>query len=645
MSRLLTLLAASDPGFVPSNYMPAVKVEVAFNAGYTTPDADRVWTDVSEWVELHQGIADTFGRQDELSTADANRLTLTLDNSDGRFTAGRAASPYYPNVKLGRPIRLSLMTVTGYTSVRFVGFVNQWPVEWDGTDAYAKATITAGSRLSRLGLGQKLRSMVEASILATDPTHYFTLGDQADSTHASESSGNNAAPLTVTGTGSALVFGNAIGPRTDGLTALTLAGGEYLAGTSDSASGTAQSVSCFMLRTGNPAATETIVATFSSAAPYPPGIGVRVTPGGVIEVVSRALLDAVPTVQLASAANVCDGVLHHIAVTRSGATWNLYVDGVLANTTSGGNSDAFTSWTPLVGDSTADTVPLTGTVAHAAFWSNLAVSAASVADQADIGLSGAEGETTDARATRILGWAGVASTEIDTQAGNETMTYQQTSGQSVVDALRDVESTEGGVLFDGRDGRVTFHNRSHRYTAPVAVTLDMEAQQVEADYAPKLDPSTLTNDVTVDNPTTGESARAVDTASADEYGTVTSSAKSVADSYDPLQQKASWLVASYAEPRPRVPSMTVDLLAQVGGTPSAEDILALTIGSRVAVVNQPAQADTADADYFVEGYSEAIGPESYSITFNLSPAHPSLSAFMIEDATRGELDSSYVLAL
>jgi hypothetical protein len=38
-----------------SNYMVDVKVEIAFNAGFLTPAASRVWTDVSTYVELDQG--------------------------------------------------------------------------------------------------------------------------------------------------------------------------------------------------------------------------------------------------------------------------------------------------------------------------------------------------------------------------------------------------------------------------------------------------------------------------------------------------------------------------------------------------------------------------------------------------------------
>lgn len=215
----------------------------------------------------------------------------------------------------------------------------------------------------------------------------------------------------------------------------------------------------------------------------------------------------------------------------------------------------------------------------------------------------------------------------------------------MVDVLRDVESTEGGVLFDGRDGNVTFHNRSRRYLATPVATLNMAAQHVGADYTPKLDRSTLVNDVEVSNPTTGEKARSTSTASSDEYGVATTSAASVANTYDPLQQKAAWLVASYAEPRIRVPSLTVDVLAHQGSTPSAQTLLNLTIGDRLDVSNAPTQADAASQSYFVEGCTETIGPESYEISYNLSPTYPTLNTFVLGDATRGQLDSTYVLAL
>lgn len=72
---------------------------------------------------------------------------------------------------------------------------------------------------------------------------------------------------------------------------------------------------------------------------------------------------------------------------------------------------------------------------------------------------------------------------------------------------------------------------------------------------------------------------------------------------------------------------------------AAETLLGVTVGDVLAVINAPAQSDTTSPSYFVEGYTETIGPESYSITFNLSPTYPTLNTFVLDDADRGELDA------
>ncbi|GAA3550872.1 hypothetical protein GCM10022419_033950 [Nonomuraea rosea] len=83
--------------------MPSVWCEIAF-----TRDASGslLWRDVTDYVEWDQGVRISRRRSHELDEVQPGTLALTLDNSDGRFTAGRTSSPYYPNVTLNRPIRI-----------------------------------------------------------------------------------------------------------------------------------------------------------------------------------------------------------------------------------------------------------------------------------------------------------------------------------------------------------------------------------------------------------------------------------------------------------------------------------------------------------------------------------------------------------
>ena len=114
-----------------SHYVSDTKVEIAFDSGFRTPEGDRTWTDVSDYAEMTalDGIQITRGRSDEISGIEPSTCTVTLDNSDGRFTPRNAAGAYYPNVKRGRPLRVTV-THDGVDYVRFTGYVAQWPVQW-----------------------------------------------------------------------------------------------------------------------------------------------------------------------------------------------------------------------------------------------------------------------------------------------------------------------------------------------------------------------------------------------------------------------------------------------------------------------------------------------------------------------------------
>ena len=577
-----------------SEYMPDVKVEIAFNAGVNTPAADRVWTDVSEWVELADGLTISVGRQDERSTADANHLSLTLDNSDGRFTAGRALSPYYPNVRLNRPIRVSALPVDGIDwQVRFLGFIDEWPTEWNGTDAYAWATVSASSRLSRLGLQANLKSIVEIAVLADSPTAYYTLAEPDGSTQANDSSGARAPALVLGGDLTLpLQFGQDLG-RTSGV---KVNNGQFLYRNSPIAP--PFTVEFLFRRDSLPAAAgEGMWFTRTYQTSIVMGTDGRVTGGFP------------PSGNVVSAESCADGEIHHVALTVvSGGTAELFIDGMSQGTASG--SPAGSGGADLaLGASSSLATAFGGHVAHYAEWDSVLTSD-QIASHAAAGTTGYAGETTAERLVRYAGYAGVPAAEVDAETGSTTVQHVDTTEKQVVELMRLMEATEGGVLFDAPAGALVMHDRGHRLTTTYAYTLDFAQHHVESGYAPKLDRSTLVNDVTGVDTSGRFTAHVFDLDSQEAHGVATLSVETASEDDDEPLFIASWALFRYQEPLPRVAALSVDVLAQVGTSPGCATIMATTVGTRVKVTNRPVQDADVVGSYFVEGWTESYGPES-----------------------------------
>lgn len=77
---------------------PVVEVDFSGTAFGGSP----TWTDITAYV---QEVSGSWGRQDWFSDVSPSQFTVTLNNSDGRFTPGRVASPYYPYVRYGARVR------------------------------------------------------------------------------------------------------------------------------------------------------------------------------------------------------------------------------------------------------------------------------------------------------------------------------------------------------------------------------------------------------------------------------------------------------------------------------------------------------------------------------------------------------------
>lgn len=608
---------------VTSNYMPDVKVEIAFTSDYSTPAASRTWTDVSTYVELDQGITITGGRSDARASAEANTMSVTLDNSDGRFTPLRTSSPYYPNVKLGRPIRVTAKPVGGGTThTLFTGYVDSWPIEWiEGVDHYAVTRVTASSRLSRIGRSVSLKSNPEVEADLAGPIHHWTMGDPEGSTTAVDSVGSVPCKFAGNSGWPAPVFGNATGITSDGLTAVTFAdSGRYLRAVVPDLTGD-YTLSGFYATTDADSVImgvgDALVGIYPSGKLY---VGVLVGGG-----MSGSAADPGTAVN--------DGEVHHVALrfTKSTDTYECVRDGAVVASIS---EVAFVGGKVYVGSGgfrdAIDT--LTGTVCHVSLF-DYKVTTTDLTRIADAG-DGFVDEAASARISRYARWAGIAAADLSSDTDAVTpMQAIDSTGDTVAGLLRKVESTEGGVLFDNRAGTLVYLSRTYRFNRAADATLPTTAY--EAELGPRFDDSELVNRATA---TVSEALTisALNETSRDAYGLFDASFEILSTDSAEAEGRCWWTVNRFGEPFIRVPSLTVNMLAL---TLAQQDAVAvLNVGARIAKSGTwPTQLGTAlDSGVYLEGWTETLGPESWFITLNVTPASLT-EVFELNHATYGLL--------
>lgn len=132
--------------------MTRLVVEAAF--GYSVTASAPVWTDITGFVDIGAGVSINRGSSDELSQVQAGTCSMTLDNSDGRFTSGRAASPYYPNVRKNTPIRVRVVTATNLvTNPSFESGLSGWANSLSPTIAQDNAHAWNGTQAMRITWG------------------------------------------------------------------------------------------------------------------------------------------------------------------------------------------------------------------------------------------------------------------------------------------------------------------------------------------------------------------------------------------------------------------------------------------------------------------------------------------------------------
>ena len=181
--------------------VPGVTVEIGFDTGGAkqslgTVYDDVVWTDVTAYVLAKDGITFSRGRAEAGQAAAAGQLTISFDNSDGRFTPGTTGGPY-GQVHTRMPIKVTGYQVEGGTGTGpfdsvfaaaefdaivaagytlWLGFITDidWKVE-GGQPVVAMSASDVIAAAARTRCGPWLTKRVTA----LSPSYYWPLTDTA----------------------------------------------------------------------------------------------------------------------------------------------------------------------------------------------------------------------------------------------------------------------------------------------------------------------------------------------------------------------------------------------------------------------------------------------------------------------------------
>jgi hypothetical protein len=119
-----------------------------YNSAITTPFAGFSWTTVNAYLDDREPITRKFGRETNTSGVTPMELSFRLWNRDRRFEIDNPASPYYPYVVPGRPVRVQ-MVQDAVTYDWAFGYIQDFPQDYSD-DLFGTVPIVANCFLEKM---------------------------------------------------------------------------------------------------------------------------------------------------------------------------------------------------------------------------------------------------------------------------------------------------------------------------------------------------------------------------------------------------------------------------------------------------------------------------------------------------------------
>lgn len=627
--------------------VPTLRIDTSGTAFGTAP----TYTDRTSYLMTgsQYPVDITFGRQDEQSEPQPSTCTFFLSNADGFWTPGSGVGPVLWDI--GCPVNVRL-TANAVTYDRFTGFVDAIEPTWPGgVQSWSVVKVSCTDVSARLGIAKPLKALPVQEMIYSGATHLYLLNEPEGSTACVDSIGGGPigqiVPDTVAGGGSTtfgvdlgLAYANSTGITFDAplpgdsipASPLVIGNGAFVQ------SAGAFSIALWVKGVTSVGAVGKLFFKQRGSSSLT-DIRLRLVPGPPAFQFIVYDTTVGETRATGSASTITDGGLHHVVCTFASdrKTQRIYIDGALSGTNASATARTLSGLdTHYVGGdggavAGAGLEPIRGTMARYGVW-NTELSAAQVLDLYEMDL-GTFAERTDERFARVAAYGAVTTSGLPT--GVATAGSQNTAGVTAVAALSTVARTEGTFAYVTTAGALTFQSRTHRYHR--AVELALAASDI-ATPGVRRDRQGVANELTVTREG-GAAQVVIDAASQTAIGRFDGGSFEVCPSTDEDGwQNATWQVQNRKTTRTRMPDVTVDLYRQTSTTVVAQ-CLGATIGSKAQVTSLPANAPASSMTLFVEGYTETIGYDRWSMGFYTSPIGLEDSVLVLDNATTGALDT------
>jgi hypothetical protein len=571
---------------------PTPKVYIAFDDGPYV--ASPTWTEVTDYVFS----ADVSrGRSDDYSNV-VGTAQVVLNNNTRLFDPFNTAGTYYGKLLPRRQIKIE--AVSGVTTFAvFRGFIAAWPAQFNDAGKTGTVSLQCFDALALLAQEQLPDTLYDYTQTLA-PIHYYRLDDPIGQGFLKDL---GSRPLNLS-----VYVGYYYSPtysKTSGIVpalatqATQMGGGGYTSATNPGTTDTAVSLATWITPTDGTSAFygfdafmyQARVLTFVNA--------------GLVEIWGFSSTTLYKTT-LPSSVDSGTGPFH-LAVTMSGATFKVYVNGQDATGTITSSANAYTS---------TEQIYLYGPQMQETSVYNKALTAAEVANLYNYGVANII-ETTAARFNRLIAFTSFPSALKSATAtpvasvGNLSLV-----GENLAAELALVNNSEGGVMYVSRAGTITFTDRNYFYTNAKSLASQATLSTASIGYEPQVSieysGDNLRNVYQVDF-TGGGTWTASNTTSVTAYGRNTTSLQTQLSTIDQAQTLAAYEAAVGGT----LLSDTSPVKVGVAGvTADWTTLLGLELFEKYTISVNPSTGSTFTQTQLINQITHSIVPGKYEMTID-----------------------------